>query len=77
MFVALEPDGTVDGDVQDLAVLLALAASAQPGQAATFSVKRGLFSWSVWNYGGAFGIVDAFDGDRAEPNVLDVIKSLP
>lgn len=34
------------------------------------------FSWSVWSYGGAFGIVDAFNGDRAEPNVLDAIKSL-
>jgi endoglucanase len=34
------------------------------------------FSWSVWSYGGAFGIVDAFDGDKAEPNVMDAIKSL-
>ncbi|QKD01356.1 glycoside hydrolase family 5 protein [Mesorhizobium loti] len=35
------------------------------------------FSWSVWSYGGAFGIVDAFNGDKAEPDVLDVIRSLP
>ncbi|WP_202298924.1 glycoside hydrolase family 5 protein [Mesorhizobium sp. 131-2-1] len=35
------------------------------------------FSWSVWGYGGAFGIVDAFDGDKAEPAVMDAIKSLP
>lgn len=34
------------------------------------------FSWSVWSYGGAFGVVDAFDGDKAEPNVMDVIRSL-
>ncbi|TIX01738.1 MAG: glycoside hydrolase family 5 protein [Mesorhizobium sp.] len=34
------------------------------------------FSWSVWSYGGAFGIVDAFNGDKAEPDVLDAIKSL-
>ena len=34
------------------------------------------FSWSIWSYGGAFGIVDAFNGDKAEPNVLDAIKSL-
>ncbi|TIY07554.1 MAG: hypothetical protein E5V18_09670 [Mesorhizobium sp.] len=34
------------------------------------------FSWSVWSYGGAFGIVEAFDGDKAEPDVLDAIKSL-
>jgi hypothetical protein len=35
------------------------------------------FSWSVWSYGGAFGIVDAFDGEKAEPDVMDVIRSLP
>lgn len=34
------------------------------------------FSWSVWSYGGAFGVVDAFDGEKAEPDVIDVIKSL-
>lgn len=34
------------------------------------------FSWSVWSYGGAFGIVDAFSGDKAEPDVMDVIRSL-
>ncbi|QKC81305.1 cellulase family glycosylhydrolase [Mesorhizobium sp. NZP2077] len=34
------------------------------------------FSWSVWSYGGAFGIVDAFNGDKAEPDVMDVIRSL-
>ncbi|RWC60938.1 cellulase family glycosylhydrolase [Mesorhizobium sp.] len=34
------------------------------------------FSWAVWSYGGAFGVVDAFNGDKAEPDVMDVIKSL-
>ncbi|WP_044548387.1 glycoside hydrolase family 5 protein [Mesorhizobium japonicum] len=34
------------------------------------------FSWSVWSYGGAFGIVDAFNGDKGEPDVMDVIRSL-
>ncbi len=34
------------------------------------------FAWSVWSYGGAFGIVDAFDGDKAEPDVMDAIRSL-
>ena len=29
------------------------------------------FSWSVWGYGGAFGIVDAFNGDKAEPEVME------
>ncbi|MBZ9820701.1 glycoside hydrolase family 5 protein [Mesorhizobium sp. CA4] len=35
------------------------------------------FSWSVWSYGGAFGIVEAFDGEKAEPDVMDVISQLP
>lgn len=34
------------------------------------------FSWSVWSYGGAFGIVDAFDGEKAEPDVMDMIRLL-
>lgn len=34
------------------------------------------FSWSAWSYGGAFGVVDAFDGEKAEPDVMDVIRSL-
>ncbi|UVK47822.1 glycoside hydrolase family 5 protein [Mesorhizobium sp. AR07] len=34
------------------------------------------FSWSVWSYGGAFGIVDAFNGDKAEPDVMNVVRSL-
>lgn len=34
------------------------------------------FSWSVWSYGGAFGIVDAFDGHKAEPDVIGAIRSL-
>lgn len=35
------------------------------------------FSWSLWSYGGAFGVVDAFNGDKAEPDVMDAIRSLP
>lgn len=35
------------------------------------------FSWSAWSYGGAFGIVDAFDGEKAELDVLDAIRALP
>ncbi|MBZ9884902.1 glycoside hydrolase family 5 protein [Mesorhizobium sp. CA10] len=34
------------------------------------------FSWSVWSYGGAFGVIDAFDGEKAEPDVMEVIRSL-
>jgi endoglucanase len=37
--------------------------------------RRG-FAWSVWSYGGAFGIVEEFDGRKAEPDVLEMIKGL-
>lgn len=34
------------------------------------------FAWSIWGYGGSFGIVDAFDGRKAEPDVMDVVRGL-
>ncbi len=35
------------------------------------------FAWAMWSYGGAFGIVEAFDGARAESDVLDMVATLP
>lgn len=35
------------------------------------------FSWSMWGYGGAFGVVEEFEGRRAEPDILDVVRNLP
>lgn len=32
--------------------------------------------WAIWGYGGAFGVVETFDGQRAEPEVLDVVRGL-
>lgn len=34
------------------------------------------FAWSVWGYGGAFGVVEAFGGERVEPDVLEAIGNL-
>jgi endoglucanase len=34
------------------------------------------FSWSVWSYGGAFGVVEQFDGKPAEPDVLEMVRGL-
>jgi hypothetical protein len=34
------------------------------------------FAWSLWGYGGAFGIVEEFGGRKAERDVLEVIKQL-
>ena len=38
--------------------------------------ERHGFSWSIWGYGGAFGIVDAFDGKKAEPDVMEMVREL-
>lgn len=35
------------------------------------------FAWAVWSYGGAFGIVEEFDGRPAEPDVMEMIRRLP
>ncbi|SMH55793.1 glycoside hydrolase family 5 protein [Mesorhizobium australicum] len=37
--------------------------------------KRG-YAWSMWGYGGAFGVVEEFDGRKAEPDVMDMIRGL-
>ncbi|WP_312798192.1 glycoside hydrolase family 5 protein [Tianweitania sp.] len=34
------------------------------------------FAWAIWGYGGAFGIVESFGGEAAEPDVLQVIRTL-
>ena len=38
--------------------------------------ERHGFAWSVWEYGGSFGIVEEFGGKPAEPDVLDMIRGL-
>lgn len=43
---------------------------------ATLAEKRG-YAWALWGYGGAFGTVEAFGGERAEPHILDMVKALP
>jgi endoglucanase len=37
--------------------------------------KRG-FAWSMWDYGGAFGVVEEFDSRKAEPDVMDMVRGL-
>lgn len=34
------------------------------------------FGWSMWSYGGAFGVVEAFEGKKAEPDVLEMVRGL-
>lgn len=35
------------------------------------------FPWAIWSYGGAFGVVDQFDHAKAEPDIIEMIRSLP
>lgn len=35
------------------------------------------YAWSIWSYGGAFGIAEEFEGRKAEPDVLEMIGGLP
>ena len=34
------------------------------------------FMWSMWSFGGAFGVVEAFEGKETEPEVLEMVKGL-
>jgi endoglucanase len=34
------------------------------------------FMWSVWSYGGAFGVVDGFDGEKAAGDVLGIVRGM-
>ena len=34
------------------------------------------FAWSMWSYGGAFGVVDEFEGRKAEPDVMEMVRGL-
>lgn len=34
------------------------------------------FPWALWSYGGAFGVVESYEGEKAEPDVLRMIRGL-
>ena len=38
--------------------------------------ERHGFAWSMWSYGGAFGVVEEFEGRKAEPDVLEMLRAL-
>ncbi|MDQ6437008.1 cellulase family glycosylhydrolase [Mesorhizobium sp. LHD-90] len=56
---------------------------APPGQRAAYykdmigNAEKHGYAWSIWSYGGAFGVVESFEGKKAEPNVLDMVQELP
>ncbi len=38
--------------------------------------ERHGFAWSMWSYGGAFGVVEEFEGRKVEADVLEVVRGL-
>lgn len=34
------------------------------------------FAWSMWSYGSDFGVIEQFGGQRAEPDVIDMVRHL-
>ena len=38
--------------------------------------ERHGFSWAIWSYGGAFGILEEFEGKPAEPDVMEMVRRL-
>jgi hypothetical protein len=34
------------------------------------------YGWSIWSYGGAFGVAEEFEGRKAEPDVLEAVRGL-
>jgi hypothetical protein len=38
--------------------------------------ERHGFAWSVWSYGGAFGVVEQFHNEPAEPEIMDMVRTL-
>lgn len=53
-----------------------------PSRAAYYRDVIGLaeqygFGWSLWSYGGAFGVVEEFGNKPAEPDVIEMIGDLP
>jgi hypothetical protein len=41
------------------------------------NAERHGFGWSLWSYGGAFGVVNGFGDETAGPDVLDMVRQLP
>lgn len=50
--------------------------AAYVGDMIALAEKNG-FAWSIWGYGGAFGVVEEFEQRPAEKAVLDVVRGLP
>ena len=68
--------GIIRSEYQNPVVTAGSARAAFYKRQVELAEARG-FAWSMWGYGGAFGIVDAFEGKRAETDVLDLVKALP
>ena len=67
--------GMIRQEYQNPSVVPAQARAAYVKDMVGHAEKHG-YAWAIWGYGGAFGVVEEFEGRRAEPDVLDVVRGL-
>jgi hypothetical protein len=67
--------GMIRQEYQNPFVMPAASRAAYASDMIAAAEKHG-FSWAIWGYGGAFGVVESFEGQPAEPDVLDVVRGL-
>jgi hypothetical protein len=68
--------GMIRQEYQNDYVVPAAERAAYVGEMIGLAEQRG-YAWSLWSYGGAFGIVEEFEGRRAEPDVIEAVRALP
>lgn len=73
--VLLGEFGMIRQEWNDDHVMPAQSRAAYYGAMIRLAESHG-FAWSMWGYGGAFGVVEEFDGRPAEGDVLEVVRGL-
>lgn len=73
--VLLGEFGMIRQEYENPAIVPAASRAAYVRDMIHLAEKRG-FAWSIWGYGGAFGVVEEFGGRPAEPDILDVVHGL-
>ncbi|MCV0394132.1 MAG: glycoside hydrolase family 5 protein [Rhizobiaceae bacterium] len=67
--------GMIRQEWENPSVVPASSRAAYVADMIAIAERRG-YGWATWSYGGAFGVVEEFEGRRAEPDVLDVVRAL-
>ncbi|MBX3566644.1 MAG: cellulase family glycosylhydrolase [Rhizobiaceae bacterium] len=67
--------GMIRQEYQNPHVVPAAQRAAYFGDMIGHAERHG-YAWSAWGFGGAFGVVQEFEGRPAEPDVLDIVRGL-